>query len=122
MSAFAKIDRHQPGKESKQNVLAVRYENLPSEGFYPKSQLTTAVTLGELGVTNQVKTFKGKREKATIIYLARLPDNFVQEIVDGVTMANALHVYITRISLYTYSDSLVLSQCSLLQDMARRKQ
>lgn len=36
VSAFAKIDRPQPGKESKQNVLAVRYENLPSESFFPK--------------------------------------------------------------------------------------
>lgn len=83
VSAFAKIDRHQPVNDSKQNVLAVRYKNLPSEGFFTKSQLTTAVTLGELGVTNQAKTFQGKREKATIIYLARLPNSFVQEITQG---------------------------------------
>jgi len=83
VTAFAKIDTRQPGHDSKHNVLAIRYENLPSEGFFSKSQLTTATTLGKLEVTNQAKTFQGKREKATIIYLDQLPDSFVQEIIQG---------------------------------------
>lgn len=49
---------------------------MPVEVF-TKSKITTAVTLGNMGLTNQAKTFRGKREKVTIIYLDKLPHDFV---------------------------------------------
>ena len=87
VSVFAKIDTHQPGNEAKHNVLALRYENLPRVEF-EKSVLTTAITLGNLGLANQTKTFQGKREKASIIYLDKLPNAFVKEIVKGNGMSS----------------------------------
>ena len=52
VAKFAKIDTHQPGSGDKHNVLALRHENFPQKVF-PKSLLTTAITLGGFGVTNQ---------------------------------------------------------------------
>ena len=82
VGVFAKVDTHQPGNDTKCNVLAIRYENLPCAGSFTKSKLTTAITLGSLGVANQAKTFNGKREKASV-NLSKLPDDFVQQVVEG---------------------------------------
>ena len=99
VAKFAKIDTHQPGSGDKHIVLALRHESFPQEVF-PKSLLTTAITLGGFGVTNQrktftaltlggfgvtnqTKTFGGKREKATLLYTDRLPNSIVTSIVNG---------------------------------------
>ena len=50
---------------------------------FEKSVLTTAITIGNLGLANQAKTFQGKRGKESIIYLDKLPNSFVKEIVKG---------------------------------------
>ena len=46
-------------------MLAIRYENIPSQfdNGFSKSQLATSIALGNLGVVNQAKSFQGKREK-----------------------------------------------------------
>lgn len=82
VSKFAKIDT-QPGSEDKHNILTLCHENFPLEVF-PKSLLTTAITLGGFGVTNQSKTFGGKGEKATLLYIDKLPNNIVNSIVKGI--------------------------------------
>jgi hypothetical protein len=53
--------RDQPGSEEKQNVLALLH---PHEVF----QKSVLITLGGFGVTNQTKSFGGKREKAALLY------------------------------------------------------
>ena len=60
-------------------MLALRHESFPQEVF-TKPLLTTAITLGGFGVTNQTKTFGGKREKATLLYIDRLPNKIVVSI------------------------------------------
>lgn len=82
VSTFAKIDHHQPANDKKHNVLALRCENFPREVFC-KSELTTAIALGNLGLTNQAKTFCGKREKAALIYLDKVPNELITSIVQG---------------------------------------
>jgi hypothetical protein len=76
----AKFDTHQPGSGDKHNVLALRHESFPREVFQ-KSLLTTAITLGGFGVTNETKSFGGKREKAALLYIDRLPNDIVTSIV-----------------------------------------
>ena len=65
-------------------MLAVRHESIPNDqGCFSKSKLKTAITLGMLGVVNQTKTFAGRQAKASVIYLDKIPDTIVSEIVEG---------------------------------------
>ena len=59
----AKIDTHKPKYERKFNVPAIRSENLPHKVFH------NLLTSGGFDILNQAKTFMGKREKATLLYL-----------------------------------------------------
>ena len=80
------MDSHQPANDERHNVLAVRHESIPNDqGCFSKSKLTTAITLGRLGVVNQTKTFAGRRAKASVIhvYLDKIPDTIVSENVEG---------------------------------------
>ena len=75
--------RDQPGSEEKQNVLALLH---PHEVF----QKSVLITLGGFGVTNQTKSFGGKREKAALLYMDKLPNEIVTSIVQG----KYIHVHI----------------------------
>ena len=68
------IDTRKPKSERKFNVPAIRSENLPHKVFH------SLLTSGGFGILNQAKTFMGKREKATLLYLNGLT---VEEIVKG---------------------------------------
>ena len=102
MAIFAKVDTHQPQGEEKRAVLAIRYENVPTGALpFSKSRLTNAVAFGNLGVTNQAKTFGGKREKGTIVYLPNFPDTLIQQVLQGTLLYEChLHCYFELCSLY----------------------
>ena len=72
-------------KGDKKAVFAFRIENVPQciDLSFTKKEFVDAVVFGKLGVANTSKTIGNSHKKATLVFMAELPNELQDKLKDG---------------------------------------